>query len=199
MFGYSHPNLKELLGYPFLVWVVSLALCGAVPAGEWRELAQFGYVAVCINLAIVPSIYLVKQFSEMSESQFENTAPSSVKEYLNLNTGKAAVYSQNVITLKMNSVMAFNKILVTQKASGLEVDMTESFWLVKKSGMDETEWQKAGGTGRADFIDMIGRGVAWKSYKRVGGKGKPVPDQWRKVAQLAQGYPLPQWEQLPKQ
>jgi hypothetical protein len=184
MFGYDRPSLKELLGYPFLIWVVALAICGFVPAGEWRELAQFGYVAVCINLAIVPSIYLVKQFSEMSESKSENTTPAEKPvKYLDLNAGQ--VYSQNVTSVKVDSIRQFNRRILLQKHEGFKVDMTENFWIKKG------EWQKIGGAGKSDWSDMIQRGIKHGVYAEQGLQRKRVVADWNKVRRLERGEPLP--------
>lgn len=202
MFGYNHPNLKELLGYPYLAWVIALATVRLAPEGAWRELATFGYYAVCINVAIVPSIYLVKQFVDYEKGE-DDPAPISqpVKTYLDMNKAdeRGNVYAQATDNLKVNAVMAFNKTLIEQYQGGLEVNLTEAFWLNKQPGADESRWTKAGGSGRSDFVEFIERGILWKAYKKVGGQGKRVPDNWRKIAQLAQGYPLPRFEQLPKQ
>jgi len=205
MFGYNHPNLKELLGYPYLTWVIALATVRIVPEGVCRDLAMFGYYAVCINLAIVPSVFLIKQFQEQMYSNEPSDAPTQdnqpVKAYLDMNKADAAgnVFAQATDNLKVNAVMAFNKTLIEQYQGGLEVNLTEAFWLNKQPGADESKWIKAGGVGRADFVDMLERGVLWGAYKKVGGQGKRVHSDWRKISQLAQGYPLPRFDQLPKQ
>lgn len=197
MFGY---NLKpyEMFGYPFFFGVLAVVVARTFPSPEMNVFLW----AFEINVALVGVFYLLHESCKYVDGQATDKLilPAPVKaekQYLNLNTTER--YNQGVVTLQINSVMAFNKMLITQKTGGLDVDMTEGFWVVKRPDADESEWVKAGGTSRADFVDMIGRGVAWGAYKRIGGKQKPAPENWRKISQLAQGYPLPRWEQLPKQ
>ena len=183
MFGYNHPSLKELLGLPFLVWVVSLAIATNV-SDRWRELAQFGYVAVCINLAIVPSIFLVKQFSEMDRGEAENSPAEKPVKYLDLNAGQ--VFSQNVISVKVDSIRLFNRRILLQKHERFKVDLTEGFWIKKG------EWQKIGGVGKSDWSDMIQRGIKHGVYAEQGLQRKRVVADWNKVRRLERGEQLPQ-------
>jgi hypothetical protein len=194
MFDYNHPNLKELLAYPTLTVFISLAITGNVPAGEWRELAKFGYAAICINAAIVPSIFLVKQFQEYIQGTDDNPRQNEpAKKYLDMNKAdeRGNVFAQSTGGIKIDNVRLFNKTLLDQRNGNLDVNMTEAFWIVEKVG-DENRWQKIGGVGRSDFIDMLERGIKFGAYKKIGGQGKRVPDDWRKIRQLEQGHPLPQ-------
>jgi hypothetical protein len=210
MFGYNHPNLKELLAYPALTVFVSLAITGNVPAGEWRELAKFGYVAICINSAIVPSVYLIKQFQEYMQNGADDTQtpanapkndrpiqadPQAIPRSM---AGGMLVNSQSVEVVSVNAVRAFNKHLVTQYMGKLPIKMTENYWTKKEDGMEQTRWVKIGGTGPTDWKDMMARGVEWGAYKTEGGQEKRVIGSIRKVIQLSEGYPLPTWNQLKK-
>lgn len=198
MFGYNAPTLKEFIGIPFAFGLAALAIARNFPSPE-----AFVFLwAVEINVAIVPAIFLIRQFTEQAENAGGHDAPPQTTaqpvKYLDMNKADN-VYSQATDTVKVNAVMQFNKTLIEQYQGQLDVNLTEAFWLNKQPGADESRWTKAGGMGRADFVEFIERGILWKAYKKVGGQGKRVPDNWRKIAQLAQGYPLPTFEQLPKQ
>lgn len=198
MFGYNQPTLEKYIGVPFGFGLLAYAIVRLFPSPE----AIFFFAAIEINVAIIPAIFLIRQFTDYEKGE-SDPAPISqpVKTYLDMNKAdeRGNVYAQATDNLKVNAVMAFNKTLIEQYQGGLDVNLTEAFWLNKQPGADESRWTKAGGSGRADFVEFIERGILWKAYKKVGGQGKRVPDNWRKIAQLAQGYPLPRFDQLPKQ
>lgn len=142
MFGYNHPNLKELLGYPYLAWVIALATVRIVPEGAWRELATFGYHAVCVNLAIVPSIFLVKQFQEQMYKGEPSDDPAPISQpakYLDMNKADAGgnVYAQVVPGVKFNKVRRFASTLLNMRSvSESSVDLREDTWRVHFGGRD---------------------------------------------------------------
>lgn len=195
------PKLYEMILYPTLGGLFAWGIAYNFPSPTTELFAA----AMYINCAFVASFYLYRDACQYIDGMKGNSPTLQqivpTKTYLDMNKADAggSVYSQSAISIKVNCVKNFNQTLIDQKQGGLEIDMTEGFWVVKRPEAEESNWVKAGGAGRADFVDMIARGVAWKAYKRVGGKQKPAPDQWRKIQQLAQGYPLPTWEQLPKQ
>lgn len=199
MFGYNPPTLEKYIAVPFGFGLLAYAIVRLFPSPE----AIFFFAAIEINVAIIPAIFLIRQFADYEKDQ-DTPAPNNppvVKQYLDMNKAdeRGNVYALVTDNLKVNAVMQFNKTLIEQYQGKLEVNLTESFWLNKQPGADESKWIKAGGVGRADFVDMLERGVLWGAYKKVGGQGKRVHSDWRKISQLAQGYPLPRFDQLPKQ
>ncbi len=132
MFGYNHPNLKELLGYPYLAWVIALATVRLAPDGAWRELATFGYYAVCINVAIVPSIYLIKQFVDYEKGE-DDPAPISqpVKAYLDMNKAdeRGNVYAINLTGVRFDARRNLARALLGEWEHHGEIDATETAWL----------------------------------------------------------------------
>lgn len=200
MFGYNHPNLKELLGYPYLTWVIALATVRIVPEGAWRELATFGYHCVCVNLVVVPSLFLVKQFQEQmysgepSDPAPQQTAP--VKAYLDMNKADAGgnVYAQATGGLRIDCIKKFNQTLIDQRNSNLVVDLSEGFWIKKIGDVEENRWTRIGGQGPTEFRTMLKRGEKFGAYKQTNGQGKWIvnPDGWKQVRRLANGEPLPQ-------
>jgi hypothetical protein len=203
MFDYS-PKLPELIFYPILGGLFALGVAENFPSPN----SNLFFGAVCVNCAFVSSFYLYREacryIDSATPSQFAGkfTAPTDDQptspDYNNIpqvKSGGEPLYNQQMVRLKIDCVGKFNRTLIDQHTGKLEVNLTEDFWL-KLHGADQSRWVTAGGVGRNDFVDMLERGVLWGAYKKVGGQGKRVPDKWRKIAQLADGYPLPSWEQL---
>lgn len=127
MFGYDRPNLKELLTYPFLVVLFSAILAGSVPAGEWRDLAKFGYVAICINCAFVPACHLMKQFQDQIKND-EPDAPKKV-EVEKLNIPNLNLFSQVSTGVRFDVRRNLARALLGEWEHHGAIDATESAWL----------------------------------------------------------------------
>lgn len=201
MFGY---NLKpwELFGYPLLAVFIALGITGTIHEGEWRDLAKFGYYAICINSAFVGSFYLYHEAAKYVDARTPDTKEERPIQAANalppIKVDGMEVYSQGVEVVSVNAVKAFNQHLVTQHLGKLPIKLTENYWTKKEAGMEQSRWVRIGGVGPTDWKDMMSRGLEWGAYKTEGGQDKRVIGSMRKVIQLSQGHPLPTWEQLKK-
>jgi hypothetical protein len=187
------PTLKEYLFYPFSFGLLALAIARRFPSPE----ADVFLWAVEINVALVPSVFLIRQFVEQAENEHlpYTSKPAndtqSERKLIDLNTGNV-IYPQSTQALKIDCVSRFNRELLTQKASKLPVIMTEGYWNDKAGDELLSNWQKIGGVGITDWKDMMKRAVTWGAYAEIGGQRKRVPADWSKIRMLSNGFPLPQ-------
>ena len=186
------PTLKEYLFYPFSFGLLALAIARRFPSPE----ADVFLWAVEINVALVPSVFLIRQFVEQAENEHlpYTSKPAndtqSERKLIDLNTGNV-IYPQSTQALKIDCVSRFNRTLIDQRNGNLEIKMDEGFWLKKTEGMEQTRWTQIGGEGPTSFRDMLQRGKTFGAYKQTGGQNKWTPDQWNKIRQLANGASLP--------
>jgi hypothetical protein len=194
------PKFWELIFYPSLACFVALAVSLRVS----RELGYVVLLAVCINAAFVPTVYVLRDWSKIIDGMEMEHKPEpqptrAADTMPQIKAGGLLVQlNQSVDTVSINAIKAFNQHILTQSIGGLPVIMTENYWTKKEAGMEQSRWVKIGGTGPTDWKDMMGRGVKWGAYKVEGGLEKRVINSPRKVGQLAQGYPLPTWDELAK-
>lgn len=207
MFDYS-PKLPELIFYPFFAGLSALGIARAFPSDE----ANLFLGAVCVNCAFVASFYLYRESCQYVDAATpsQTTTPkllsldderpiqASLQRIPQTMSGGQPVYSQSMELVSVNAVKAFNQHIITQYSSGLPVVLTENYWTKKETGMDQSRWVRIGGSGPTDWKDMMSRGLKWGAYKTEGGQDKRVIGNIRKVSQLAQGYPLPTWDELKK-
>jgi hypothetical protein len=199
VFGY---DLKpyELFGYPFFFGLLAVVIARAFPSPEMNVF----FWAFEINVAFLGLFYQYTESTKYVDGQAtskpvatQEERPTRANETLpRIQSGGMELYSQGVESVNVNAVKAFNLHIITQHGGGLPVIMTENYWTKKEPGMEQSRWVKIGGTGPTDWKDMMGRGLAWGAYKTEGGQDKRVINSERKISQLAQGYPLPTWEQL---
>lgn len=104
-------------------------------------------------------------------------------------------YAHETKGIKIDKIRLFNRALIDMRNSNFEVDMTEAFWVVEKVA-DESRWNRIGGLGRTDFVDVLERGILYGAYKKVGGQGKRVPNDWKLIRALEQGLPLPEMQDM---
>ena len=103
--------------------------------------------------------------------------------------------AQTVQRVRVDSEMMLARTLIDMRKGNLPIRMTEKFWLVDKPDGKENRWQKIGGSGRNDFVEMLDdRWMPYGAIEKVGGQGKRVVGDWRKLRNIEQGYkpPLPQ-------
>src|SRR5258707_3543432 len=74
MFGYNAPTLKEYIGIPSLIGLVALAIVRNFPSPE----ADVFLWAVEINVAIVPAVFLIRQFVEAEYDTAQDAAPQLI-------------------------------------------------------------------------------------------------------------------------
>jgi hypothetical protein len=193
MFG--TPSLKEYIGIPTLAQLLAFGIEYNFP-DSWA--AGVFFWAITFNVVIIPALFLLNEFGRIEK----DTTPEP-RHIIDLQPTRAAdtmpqikaggmVYSQQTASLKIDCVARFNRTLLEQKSSKLDVRMDETFWLKKFPGMDESNWTKAGGVGRADFVNMLERGIKFGAYKTIGGQNKRAPADWSKIRWLSNGNPLPQ-------
>jgi hypothetical protein len=198
MFGL--PSLPTLVAVVVLPVLIGFAIVNYKQT--WYSVATF--ITICLNTWFISSSYMTFWYDAWrgDEPRKQTSQPVDDRptrpDYNNIpqiQSGGEPLYNQQMDRLKIDCVGKFNRTLIDQQTGKLEVNLTEDFWL-KLHGAGQSRWVTTGGVGRNDFVDMLERGVLWGAYKKVGGQGKRVPDKWRKIAQLADGYPLPSWEQL---
>ncbi len=189
MFGL--PSFQNLIMWVTIPIFVGLAVVNYKQT--WYNVT--GFIFVCINTWFIASSYITFMYDNWRAGESGNSMPTKTetheRQYLNLNTVSGNVYSQDTAKVKVNHIQLFNRTLIDQRNSNLKVDMTEGFWLKKFEGIEESRWIKIGGKGRADFLDMMERGIKFGAYKEVGGQGKRVPADWVKIRNLEKGHPLP--------
>ena len=126
-----------------------------------------------------------KRFEGIDEPQRTEPDPKKIPP-----VAVNGVYTSVTPGVKLDKVRLFNRALIDMRNSNLDVNMTETFWAVEKIN-DEIRWNRTGGAGRSDFVEVLERGISFGAYKKVGGQGKRVPADWRLIRKLEQGTPLP--------
>lgn len=193
MFGYNQPTLEKYIGVPFGFGLLAYAIVRLFPSPE----AVFFFAAVEINVAIIPAIFLIRQFTDYEKGEREPAQEvQPVKAYLDMNKAdeRGNVYAQATGGIRIDCIKKFNQTLIDQRNGNLVVDLSEGFWIKKIGDVEENRWTRIGGQGPTEFRTMLKRGEKFGAYKQTNGQGKwiPNPDGWNKIRRLANGEPLPQ-------
>jgi len=153
----------------------------------WYFVSAFWLIA--INVLYVTFVYFQFMFEDWKSGDKPKEKAHAIP---NLNAiPESKGFSLTSVGVKIDPVRMFNRTLIEMRNGNLEVKMTEAFWIAEKVD-GESRWNRIGGAGRSDFIEMLDRGIKFGAYKTVGGQNKRVPDDWRKIRALEQGAPLPQ-------
>ena len=181
MFGL--PTLPAIILWGTLPVLVGFAL--VTYKQNWVSVATFWFL--CVNTFWGLWFYLAHMYTDWRASESKPVA--RVPNLDDIPQSKN--YALLVNGIKLDSTRLFNRTLIAMRNGNLDVNMTEGYWIVEKPDGEENRWNKIGGKGRVDFVDMLERGIAYGAYKKVGGQGKRVPADWSKIRRLEQGHPLP--------
>ena len=180
-------KLWELIFYSNAEWLAGFYVVNRFGEGWDTRLVQI----TCSILAVLQGLFILLEKIEwvgidaFRPSQTERTEPRKIPDL----NAPIKINTMVVQGVKVDSEMMTARALIDMRNGNLDVNMTEAFWLNKINGTNR--WQKLGGNGRKDFVDMLDRWESFGAIKREGGQGKRVVGDWQKVRKIEQGHKPP--------
>ena len=184
---YGLPSLQMII----LLGTVPVMVAFALVNYKQNVFSIVSFFVICANTFWGIWFYLAHMYTDWKRT-IKADSEHPIRAIPDLNIPQSKNYALHVNSIKLDSIRLFNRTLINMRNGNLDVNMTEGYWIVEKPDGEENRWNKIGGKGRVDFVDMLDRGIAFGAYRKVGGQGKRVPADWSKIRRLERGEPLPQ-------